>query len=175
MSNLTSISLETTKKSLSLKLTNYFRQKWLYQTIIGDVKKHSKKAIASNLQIEEQEYINSILDSALKRVRGEKLSETPAGENAKPTYKHKKKTKEKQRQNAEGDYTVYGAAKYLGMGESTIRKYQTQAKIKGYKVGNKRFYTKEELEKIKVTDKTESEIEQEVEDTIIEGKAGAKE
>jgi excisionase family DNA binding protein len=174
MSNLTSINLETTKKSLSYKLTNYFHQKWLYQTIIGDVKKHVKEEIASNLHKEEQERINSILDSAMKRIREEEQPDMPAVENAKPTDKKEKDNKDKLLQNAKGDYTVVGAAGYLGMGVSTVRKYQKDKKINGYKFGNKRFFTKEELDSIETKEKTEAEIEQEVEDAIIEGKTGAK-
>lgn len=174
MSNLTSIYLETTKKSISYKLTNYFRQKWLYQTIIGDVKKHVKKAIASNLQIEEQERINSILDAAMKRVRGEEQSEIPAGENSRPTGQTKKKTKERLQQNGNGEYTVYGAALYLGIGESTLRKHIHGEKVTGFKTGNKRFFTKEELDKFKVESETTAQIDQKIEDSIMESNTGAK-
>ncbi|WP_346862103.1 helix-turn-helix domain-containing protein [uncultured Draconibacterium sp.] len=157
--------------SLSYKLTNYFRQRWLYQTIIGDVKKHVKEEIATNLQKEEQERIKSILESTLKKVRmGEQKESTPElTEPTKPTTKRKKK-KEKLKTNLEGDYTVYGAVEYLGKAEQTIRSYQTAGRIKGYKIGNQRFYKKEELDKLKIMDKSEEEVAQDVENAIIENK-----
>ncbi|WP_347839590.1 helix-turn-helix domain-containing protein [uncultured Draconibacterium sp.] len=157
----------TNQKSLINRVLNYIRQRRLYLMVIGDIKKQLWEEIGTNLQSEDQERISVIISSKMTQQQDLERVEVQQKDANNPKDKTARNKREKQKRNGKGDFTVIGAAEYLGMGVSTIRKYQTDKKIKGYKNGNKRFFTREELDKLSVKEKTDEEIKQDIEERVL--------